>query len=312
MSGASFEEAKINYRFKVPKNLESRRFKQADSYVDVEIRVLLPLASSNIELEFNVDNQAKDHRLRVLIPQNTSAKNSVADIQFGKITRAVYDKAVDVWQEENWDERPDTIYPFLNYVHTDTQAGLAVLSNSVREYQIIDGQAASDTIAITLFRSYGYQGRKDLLRRPGRASGTNTPTPDAQLVGKNTYKLGLTSEIKDVAGLANAYTTPFVYYAFDPAEDLLLNKSNVEVPEKYSLFNFEISGIILSALKKAESGKGLVVRMFNSSSAPQKLNISGVRKITSELMLDETEKCKIKGDSQIEFKPFEIKTFMMN
>ena len=312
MSGSSFEEAKINYRFKVPKNLESRRFKQADSYVDVEIKVLLPLASSNIELEFNIDNQAKEHRLRVLVPQNTSANNSVADIQFGKIKRAVYDKAVDVWQEENWDERPDTIYPFLNYVHNDTQAGLAVLTNSVREYQIIDGQAPSDTIAITLFRSYGHQGRKDLLRRPGRASGTNTPTPDAQLVGKNTYKLGLTSEIKDVAGLANAYTTPFVYYAFDPAEDLMLNKSNVEVPEKYSLMNFEISGIILCALKKAESGKGLVVRMFNSSSTPQKLNISGVRKIASELMLDETEKCKIKGDSQIEFKPFEIKTFMLN
>ena len=48
MSGSSFEEAKINYRFRVPKNLESRRFKQTDSYIDVEIKVLLPLASSNI------------------------------------------------------------------------------------------------------------------------------------------------------------------------------------------------------------------------------------------------------------------------
>lgn len=200
----------------------------------------------------------------------------------------------------------------MNYVHADGEAGLAVLSNSVREYQIVDGAQAFDTIAITLFRSYGYQGRKDLLRRPGRASGTQTPTPDAQLTGINTYKLALTSDIKDVAGLANAYTTPFVYYAFDPAEDLMLNKSNVEVPEKYSLFNFEINGIILSALKKAERGEGLVLRMYNSTSGPQKLNISGVRKITSELMLDETEKCKINGNSEIEFKPFEIKTFMLN
>ena len=223
-----------------------------------------------------------------------------------------YDDAIDVWKDENWDERPDTIYPFLNYVHTDADAGLAVLSNSVREFQIIDSEAAFDIIAVTLFRSYGYQGRKDLLRRPGRASGTKTPTPDAQLIGKNTYKLALTSEIKDVTGLANAYTTPFVFYATDPAEDLLLNKTNVEVPEKYSLLNFEISGIILSALKKSETGEGLIIRMFNSSSAPQKLNISGVRKIISELMLDETEKCKINGNSEIEFKPFEIKTFMLN
>lgn len=189
---------------------------------------------------------------------------------------------------------------------------MAVLSNSVREFQIIDGEQSFDTIAITLFRSYGFQGRQDLLRRPGRASGTKTPTPDAQLIGKNTYKLGLTSEIKDVAGLANAYTTPFVYYATDPAEDLLLNKSNIEVPEIYSLLKFEITGIILSALKKAETGDGFVIRMYNSSSVPQKLNLSGVVNITSELMLDETEKCKINGNSEIEFKPFEIKTFLLN
>lgn len=96
MSGSSFEEAQIKYRFNVPKDLDSRRFKQADSYVDVKINVLLPLASPNIELDINVDNQAKDHRVRVLVPQNTSAKNSVSDIQFGKIERPVYDKALDV------------------------------------------------------------------------------------------------------------------------------------------------------------------------------------------------------------------------
>lgn len=95
MSGSSFEEAKINYRFKVPKDLESRRVKKLDSYVDVELKVLLPLSSSNIELEINVDNQAKDHRVRALVPQNISSKNSISDIQFGKIERPVYDKAID-------------------------------------------------------------------------------------------------------------------------------------------------------------------------------------------------------------------------
>ena len=186
-----------------------------------------------------------------------------------------------------------------------------MLSNSVREYQIIDGTQPYDTIAITLFRSYGYQGRKDLLRRPGRASGTKTPTPDAQLIGKNTYKLGLTSELRDVAGLANAYTTPFVYYAFDPAEDLLLNNTNIEVPEKYSLFNFEITGIILSALKKAENAEGLVIRMYNSTSADQELTIGSKLKVVSELMLDESVKNKATNGSKIKFKPFEIKTILL-
>lgn len=186
-----------------------------------------------------------------------------------------------------------------------------MLSNSVREYQIIDGAEAFDTMAITLFRSYGYQGRSDLLRRPGRASGTKTPTPDAQLIGKNTYKLALTSELKDVAGLANCYTTPFVYYAFDPAEDIMFNKSNIEVPGKFSLLNFETEGIIISALKKAEKGEGIIIRMYNSTSASQKINLNSVRKISAELMLDETLKQNLNGNSEIEFKPFEIKTLML-
>lgn len=94
--GSNFEEAKINYNFRVPKDLESRRNKKADSHVYVELKVMLLLTSPNIELEINVDNQAKDHRVRLLVPQNLSSKNSIADIQFGKIKRPVYDEAIEV------------------------------------------------------------------------------------------------------------------------------------------------------------------------------------------------------------------------
>lgn len=276
LKGNLCEEAQISLRFEIPKNMESRLAKKIDSYIGITINVQLNSESPVIDLEINVDNQAKDHRLRILVPQNKTAEKSISDIQFGTLERDVYDKALDVWQEENWDERPDTIFPFLNFVHTNAEDGLAVLTNSVREFQIVDGQNAYDTIAITLFRSYGRQGRPDLLRRPGRSSGTNTPTPDAQLIGKQTYQLALTSELNNIENIAKSYTTPIVHYAFDPGEDLMLNATRVKAPQKFSLLETKNSAIVISSLKKMEQGKELCLRLYNTTGATQKFDMSSI------------------------------------
>lgn len=198
----------------------------------------------------------------------------------------------------------------MSYVRSSNDEGLGILTNSVREFEFIKGEEKYDTLAITIFRSFGKQGRRDLLRRPGRASGTSQPTPDSQLLGKQTYELAITSDLENIAELAKQYVSPVVYYSTDPAEDLLLNDSKIDVPQNYSLLSVDKSGILLSAIKKAETDEGLCVRLYNSSAAPQKLKLNSVLKITSELMLDESEK-KACGNSEIEFKPFEIKTLKL-
>lgn len=61
--------------------------------------------------------------------------------------------------------------------------GMAVMTEGVREYEIIGEQM--DTIALTLFRTFGFMGKENLLYRPGRASGEKiVATPDAQLLGE--------------------------------------------------------------------------------------------------------------------------------
>ena len=198
----------------------------------------------------------------------------------------------------------------MSYVRSSNDEGLGVLTNSVREFEFINGSEKYDTLAITIYRSFGKQGRRDLLRRPGRASGTSQPTPDSQLLGKNTYELAMTSELENIAELAKQYVSPVVSYSSDPAEDLLLNKSNIDVPLNYSLLNVDKSVILLSAIKKAEADEGLCIRLYNSSADSQKLKVNSVLKIASELMLDESEK-KACSNSVIEFKPFEIKTLKL-
>lgn len=98
---SNFESAKINFKFEVPKDEKSRISKKIDGKMEFEIDINLDKNSSIIQVSVQVDNHAKDHRVRTLVPQNLSAKFSVADIQFGNLKRNVYDEAVEVWQSEN-------------------------------------------------------------------------------------------------------------------------------------------------------------------------------------------------------------------
>ncbi len=70
----------------------------------------------------------------------------------------------------SWQEKPITIEPMQSFVTLeDGQRGIVLITGCVREYQIVGDNL--DTIALTLFRSFGYMGRENLLYRPGRASG---------------------------------------------------------------------------------------------------------------------------------------------
>lgn len=96
-----FEEANISFRFDVPKDMQSRQDRNIDGHIDAKICLCLDKESPVIDIKIDIDNQAKDHRIRALVPQNLSASKSVADIQFGKLERDSYDSAMDVWQDEN-------------------------------------------------------------------------------------------------------------------------------------------------------------------------------------------------------------------
>ena len=128
--------AHIIVEMKVPKDLTSRKQKKCDTSLKIEFQIELKQGERNLDITTNIDNTAKDHRLRVLLPTDIWAQASVSDNQFGIIERPVKDMAIESWQEDNWSERPDSIYPMLSYVAIKG-CPLALLTNSVREYEVI-------------------------------------------------------------------------------------------------------------------------------------------------------------------------------
>lgn len=260
----------IKYTLAVPSNLEKRKKRIVDGTVDVHIVVNIPNHKPRLDVKFELDNQAKDHRLRVLIPTNIASVFSVSDNQFGSIKRDVVDSAIHVWEEENWDERPDSIYPMLSYVGlVNDEYGVSVLTNNTREYEIVGEKF--DTIAITLFRSVGFLGKEEMVRRPGRPSGIKLPTPDSQLIGKLSLEFAIATYNKDenVARIAKEYLTPVVAYNKIPFDAMKLNESGVKTPLEFSFFRERSSNVVLSTLKKAEREDRFVLRFYNPMGSEQ-------------------------------------------
>ena len=257
-----------------------------------------------------VNNSTDGHRIRLLLPGQESCGFTVSDNQFGSIKRPVYDEAMKVWEKENWSERPDSIYPFLSYVSAGGK-GLCVITDSVREYEMVGENY--DTLAITLIRCVGVLGKEKLFRRPGRPSGIKMETPDSQLHGSHTFRLGITGDHKILAEQAKEYLTPLISYNKMQYHAMKLNPASVKTPWSYSLLKTEKKyGPILSTLKKAEEGKNLIARFFNPHEQKETVKIvDSSWKMIKEVKLDEAEVIKNCENQQSELMYDQVKTFVL-
>jgi len=291
--------AHMSMRMDVPSNLVAREQRSdQNGYVDVQCQVVLKQDSRRIEVRMELDNQADDHRVRVLIPTPFVTDTVVADNQFGLISRPTNDPAMQVWEEEKWKEAPVPIYQLMNFAALENdQAGLAVMTNGLREFEIIANQSEQrDTFALTLFRGIGVLGKENLLLRPGRPSGIKIPTPDSQVRGKIVCEFTLYGFVGNhieagVMAAARDNVTPLQAYNKIPFNAMKLNVGEKNIPLTYSLCNTSNKNVVLSVLKKAEDEDALIIRVYNPS---QTDTINGDIQFTSpvtewvETLMDET------------------------
>lgn len=261
--------AVIRYRMAVPLNLSERSARQRNGELGVEITVTLSHNSRRIEVDVRLDNQADDHRVRVLIPTPFATHEVLADTQFGSVMRPVQDEAMAHWQEEGWKEAPVPVWNLLNYAALqEGRNGLAVFSEGLREFEVVG--EAKKTFALTLLRGVGLLGKEDLLLRPGRPSGIKMPVPDSQMRGALHARLCLFSYSgtplnAGLAQQARAWLTPIQCYNKIPWDAMKLNKAAFTVPDSYSLLSMSPVGGQLSTLKKAEDRDEIILRLFNPS-----------------------------------------------
>lgn len=265
----------IEYSMRVPKNLEERSKKIVSTDFPVKVIVKLKKDSPIIDVSIECDNRNIDsHRLCILFDTDISSKFSIADQQFGLIKRPVYfEKEMNLWEnnKNDWNEVPIAIETCQNFVSlSDNYRSVAVLPRGVREYEIVGDNYSS--IRLTIFRTYGYMGKENLLYRPGRASGESIiETPDAQCHKEMIFDFSvvyLNGDIDSnkISNLAKSVNSPINVYQYSEFLNsrLIFTLDEVEqiLPKKYSICN--VSGdLTLSIIKKAENREGYIFRFYN-------------------------------------------------
>ncbi|MDQ7217233.1 glycoside hydrolase family 38 C-terminal domain-containing protein, partial [Enterobacter cloacae] len=291
--------------------------RQRKGSLEVAFDITLSHNSRRIDVAVRLDNQADDHRVRVLIPTPFTTQHVLADTQFGTITRPVQDAAMQRWQEEGWKEAPVPVWNLLNYaVLQEKRNGLALFTEGLREFEVVGD--TKKAFALTLLRGVGLLGKEDLLLRPGRPSGIKMPVPDSQMRGPLTCRFSLfsfsgTPESTGVAQQAKAWLTPVQCYNKIPWDAMKLNRASFTTPESYSLLALSPTGCVLSALKKAEDRDELILRLFNpseSSVCETTLSVNPALKRCGETdlnerLLDAREEQGITGT----FRPGQSRTF---
>ena len=288
------QKANVKFEMIVPADLEERAAGKTSVTMPVELEVGLRKYSKVIDITVKVDNHGLSHRLCVLFDTHIASKTNIADQQFGTIQRpngyekemALYiqsdsDKETKVfnplepanWQqsETSWQEPPIAIEPCQSFVSlTNDEATVSVIPQGVREYEIIGEN--KDTIRLTLFRTYGFMGKENLLYRPGRASGERIiETPDAQLLKKMEFKCGVnyskgSFNESDIANIAKEYNTQIEVKEYSEFLNgrLIFSEIEEEADTENNHSYFSTDGkLTISAIKNAEDGNGIVIRLYN-------------------------------------------------
>ncbi|MFD2307828.1 alpha-mannosidase [Enterococcus termitis] len=228
------QQAVVDFRY--------RQAKRSATMKPLTITTLVTMEqdSSRLAFETTIDNQMKDHRLRVLFPTGIETDTHEADSIYEVVTRP--NQVSKSWENPT---NPQHQHAFVN-LH-DEKAGITVSNYGLNEYEIL---AEKQTIAVTLLRAVGEMGDWGYF-----------PTPEAQCQGQIAFQYGI-----DFHGAsATRYETyQRAYSAQIPFSVKQTGRHEGKLATKDSYLTVEGSTFAVTAMKNSQEDQ-LVVRGFNMS-----------------------------------------------
>lgn len=262
----------------IPKDLEDRSMKKTSSSLSYDIEIMLSTDSKIININGTFNNEAEQHRVRLLFTGEETNQYSYAGTQYGVIQRNTYDPTHKNWREDNYFEEPSSIYPLLNHVSiVNNEHVQTVYTRSSKEYEFV-GEGYKD-IGVTIFRSYGALGYPDLNRRPGRPSGmdyTIFETPDCQMIGENHFELGLSynnefngnkifNDYVLFATDSSVYQKQSYNQSINPIDYFPTNPLKNKLPMNYKFLEIENGEGIFGTIVKSQVSNSYLLRLYNGS-----------------------------------------------
>ena len=281
---------------------------RSSELVEMDVKTVLTLEKSakGLRVATTICNQAKDHRVRVILPTGLDASMHMADSAFEVVRRN--NRHNDTWTNPCGCERQQCFVAM-----EDAKGGLLVANRGLYEYEILEDQG--NAVAVTLLRCVAEMGDWGYF-----------PTPKAQQTG--TFCL----EFEVVPFAAGETGDAFREgYAFQ--EDLTVEQAGLEraflrkpgqvkpelvegeLPLEMNFLAFEGDGIHMTAFKKGQKKDDLFVRFVNNMEHEEVLSFkkedwmkevyrSNVIEEKGDLMIPDKD-----GVYYVALREFEIATF---
>ena len=310
-------EAEASFALDLPAELAPDRRRRGARTVrcPVTVRVRLATGSRRVEVVTGFANHARDHRLQAVFPTGIRTGTVLADGQFRLEARPLERTGGAAWAQPAPAEWPQQDFAAIG----DGQAGLAILNRGLPEFRTRPLGDGTVEFHLTLLRAVGWLSRDDFPSRRETNAGPTLATPEAQCPGPREFRYAvvpfaggdpLAAGVKDES---ERWRTPPATHqgTADRARAAGLSLVEKSRPE-----------VAVTAVKRAERGRALVVRLANLADAPLTetltcgLPVLEARKtglLEDDLPLDRADCAVVDGGRRVRvpLEPCEIATILV-
>lgn len=229
------------------RNFDLRRNEELEA-LTITANVSLTKSSPMVEIEMTVDNTARDHRLRLMVPTGVDAPTYRVSQAFYVAERKVEtDPATLTWEEKEQCEKAMTGFA---YKRQENRGLCFVSGGGLHEIGAFPG--AEGMLAVTLLRCFG-------------SAVNGYVAEDGQMQGRWPYRFGLLPLCEETDGDIQRRLDAFA--AGVMCRD---DRTWQEIPlEEHSFYRLEGENTLLSTVKVAEDGQGICLRFYNLSDSPE-------------------------------------------
>ncbi len=243
------------------RNSRHRRLLRHDIYTTVTLVPGVP----RVDIHTELDNQVRDHRLRVHFPAPFATTSAFYDGHFELVERPLgvppYD---ETWVEHPRPEQPQRQFTLVR----NDQLSLAVANRGLPEVEVFKNAAGNVELALTLLRCVGWLSRDDMTTRKGHAGPMGIATPSAQMPGRQSFEYSIipgTADILPAIHQSLAFNAPLKAVTTSLHPGLTINPP--------SLIENSNPNFLITAIKEPQAGSGMLVRGYNLLASPLEVSL---------------------------------------
>ncbi|MBK9544590.1 MAG: hypothetical protein IPO51_01785 [Dehalococcoidia bacterium] len=289
----------------VPGGLNKKRTarrEKRDTVVGAIMEVTLHKGLPRIDFKLTIENNARDHRLRVLFPLPFATETAITENQFHVAERSL---TPPPWNGTS-PEQPPTTFPQKTFAAFEgDDAGVAVFNKGLQEGEVVRDKKGRQAYALTLLRCVGWLSRPDLVSRRGGA-GPTISTEDSQMQGTHTFEFSLTTYRGDwrsanIQAMAHSFAYPPLAWATNEHDGSL----GLDVP-----LATITPGVVPTAMTRSDVDGAPVIRVYNATGGPAETSVSvpwaGPGAGLCDLMEEHVETLTPAGPWRFPLRPWEI------